>query len=506
MGEPPVAAAAAARRTSWTVGLLLALTGLAALAIHLRFASCSRLIWDDFQMLDSSWTWSRTWATLTLSHNEHLMPLGRLLVAVLVQLGGSLPATAALLSYVGPLALLLGMGLVYLFVRREVGQPGHALLATMLFGVSTTYMQALHWFAASLAICALDTLLAGLLAAQAWRQTGRRGYLVLAVVAVLLAPGWYGSGLLAGPLVCLYLLGSPPTPDSPPALRQRFRILDLAPLLGSLLFVAFSLLLATAPPQRPFQYDRRSPLEAFAVGPGLALTLQSILDNLISGLRGQSEVHVQAPWSWVALVLLGLVALWAWLRGPRPGLVVLGLGMIVGSYLLIYGARYHSGLDERINGYVWNRYHLQPQLGLALVICGALPLRKDAALSRRETGILGLLLVLLFLIHAPRAWHTLDPLQPEQAAVLRHIDAVDALCRQERIDANTARAVLPPLPLPCGPDDVGAWTFLRGSPDPLPWTPEEARRLLEASGKNLFHKPLSPRGRGVGVRGELPGG
>ena len=53
----------------------------------------------------------------------------------------------------------------------------------------------------------------------------------------LLAPGWFASGVLAGPLCCLYLLW-PQRPDEAGGRTGRWA---LTPLLGTLLFLAVSL-------------------------------------------------------------------------------------------------------------------------------------------------------------------------------------------------------------------------------------------------------------------------
>src|SRR5436305_11225723 len=79
----------------------------------------------------------------------------------------------------------------------------------ILFGVTCVYQQAVYWFAASFSVPALDTTLLALLAAQHWRRTGRPRSLLLAAAGAALAPAWFASGILAGPLCCLYLLPAP---------------------------------------------------------------------------------------------------------------------------------------------------------------------------------------------------------------------------------------------------------------------------------------------------------
>src|SRR5207249_5620990 len=90
------------------------------------------------------------------------------------------------------------------------------------------------WFAASFAVLALDTLLLALLAAQGWRQTGRWYYLALSTVWAALAPAWFASGILAGPLCSLYLLASEQK-------LPRRAALSTLPLLGSAAFLTLSL-------------------------------------------------------------------------------------------------------------------------------------------------------------------------------------------------------------------------------------------------------------------------
>lgn len=171
------------------------------------------LLCDDFQVLVRGWTWERTRATWWEPQNEHAMPLGRLSTRLVVWLAGRpthLPCAAALH---GPLFLLLALALLYLFVSRELCHPFYGVAGMAIFGVTTLYQQAVSWFAASFAVPALCTLLLGLLAAQRWRESGRFLWLGLCALACALAPGWFASGVLAGPLCALYLILAAPPPQ-----------------------------------------------------------------------------------------------------------------------------------------------------------------------------------------------------------------------------------------------------------------------------------------------------
>ncbi len=409
--------------------MLLAISGSVA-ARRLRFAAylicfgclglyvypltTPQLVQDDFQILACGATWPRTLSNLWVPQNEHAMPLGRLLTWCLMRVGGRailLPWTAGL---VGPLALLAALPLVYLFVRRELGHPLYGLVAAALFGVSSVYQQAVYWFAAAFSILALDTMLLGLLAAQRWRLTGCRGYLFLSALACLLAPAWFASGVLAGPLCGLYLLGSSfsreRSASADKALAERSRLnsfVALFPMLGTAVFLAISLPFTARYIQHLGHYQGRTMTEAFNPLVGLGYTARSIVDNLVLGVAGVSTVETPIPLVVAVLLLLAGSAYWWWQRAPEQRLLLLGLGMIGSAYLLVYSARSVWPYEGLMTQPGWSRYHLLPQLGLALFISGGLPawrfdVERDG-LTRRQGLALLLLVGGLFLIQLPRA-------------------------------------------------------------------------------------------------------
>src|SRR5712692_7134899 len=101
--------------------LLATAASVAALALYAYPLCYPMIVYDDFQMLVKSLTWSAAWANLWVPANEHAMPLGRLSTWTLVQLAGRPTAYPTVIAWQGPLALLLGMGLLARFVRRELG-------------------------------------------------------------------------------------------------------------------------------------------------------------------------------------------------------------------------------------------------------------------------------------------------------------------------------------------------------------------------------------------------
>jgi hypothetical protein len=495
---------------------------LASLGLYVYPLCYPTLVQDDFQILLQSWTWEKTWSGLWLPQNEHAMPLGRLTTYVVDQLAdrpSALPLAAAL---VGPVGLLLGLPLLYRFVSRELGHPLYGLAALLLFGVTSVYQQAVYWFAASFSVLALDTLLLAMLAAQTYRRTGRPLHLGLCGLWCALSPCWFASGILAGPICCLYLL----SPESGAAFATRgqglrFWLLRTTPILGTAIFLAVSLPLTarTILHLEHYQYFHTNAVEAFRLDKGLVLTGKALVENLLLGLVGVCAVPVPSWLVVYVLLLATTAAAWWWWRAPDRRLLLVGFGLILTSYLLVYSARSRwfmpaQGEMAPINESRWSRYHLLPQLGLTLFICGGLPawsgrcfvLRSDGSLTWKQARNVGLLIFLCFLVQLPRgilgAPGVID--FTDQKDALRHIEAVDACCRANHVGADTARRCLGELDIPqwFGPaggclgatavrsclmrfdipwsfGSVNGWDFLHGSDDPLDRPDAEVKRILE---------------------------
>jgi hypothetical protein len=368
------------------------------------------------------------------------------------------------------------------------------------------YQQAVYWFAASFSLLALDTLLLALLAAQQYRRTGHPLHLGLCALGCALSPCWFGSGILAGPLCCLYLLwpeqaagGNRPATAGA---RLRFALLRSTPLLGSALFLAVSLPLTARTIMHLEHYEKifhTNAVGAFRPGTGLLLTCKSLVENLLLGAVGVSGVSF-GPWVEVCLLVsMAAAAAWWWWQAPDRRLLLLGLGMIFGGYLLVYSARALWFIDENggfapINEPRWSRYHVLPQLGLALYVCGGLPafnrglfaLRPDGGLTWRQACAMTCLIYLCFAVQFPRAIiganaaYDLTQMKEftDQMDTLRWIEKVDRCCREQRIGADAARRVLPDLDIPWSLHSVNGWVFLRGSPEPVERSDEEVKKIL----------------------------
>lgn len=476
-----------ARRLIPRLGLLAAA---ATLVLYVRPLGWPMLSQDDFEILAQSWTWPRTRDGLWVPQNEHAMPLGRLFTYALVRVAGGPNTLARAAILVGPLALLAALALLYHFVRRELGHPLYGLVAIVLFGVTSVYQQAVFWFAASFSGLALDTLVLGLLAAQRWRRTGRGVYLGLTAVACALAPAWFASGVLAGPLCCLYLFPWFEDRDAPATSPWRRRVAAavgcLVPLLGTGLFLAISLPRTAARIMHLEHYQGRTALEVFQPLTGLWYTCRSLVDNLMLGEFGISTVEVPVVLLLVALGALAVAGAWWFVHSRSVRLALLGLALILSNYLLVYSARATWGYEGVMTHPGWSRYHLLPQLGLSLFVCAGLTgfagrwfsPREDQTLTLRQARILRLLIAVCLVVQLPRALLSYFPYDPEQEATLRRIAAVDARCRKYHISGDAARAALPKLSLERWYSSVNGWEFLRGSDNPQPHSPEDVRRLL----------------------------
>ena len=469
------------------------LTCIAFLLLYGRSLIAPVFSYDDFQILPASRTWQRTIANLWVPQNEHAMPLGRIYCFALESPAPRLTVLPFWTALAGPAALLLGLWLLYVFVRRELGHSYYALLVVVLFAVTSVYNQAVWWFAASFAILSLDTLLLGLLAAQRWRQSGRGVYLALCVLACFLAPGWFALGILAGPLCCLYLL--PPSPQPSPPAEGRGRACftlhwTFSPLVGTALFLAISLPRTAEAILHTDHYGEQTAVQAFDPWIGLAYTARSLVDNLLLGVFGVCGVALPIGVVAPVLAVLLVLGVWWWRQATERRLMLLGLGLIGSTYMLCYSARALWDYEQMVTP-AFSRYHLLPHLGLVLFVVGGLPgrwftLESAETMTARQQRWIYALIGICFVVQLPRGllcgsptgWSQFEEVRAQQA-VLNRIDEVDARCRRYHIAAADARQALGILDVPLSLGVADGWDFLIGSDNPRPLPPEEVKRLLE---------------------------
>jgi len=188
---------AARTRSKWASIMAWAAT----LAVPLLYAPWivePHLRYDDFDFLTRSRTWADTWANVYQPMNEHVIPLARLdagIVMQLVQAQSALPRAAEIH---GVAAVIAGMWLLNLFIRRELRHPFYGVVAMTLWGVTSTYYECVTWYSASFFTLALDGFLLGLLAAQSYARTHHVSALVLCALCCALAPAFHSTALLGG--------------------------------------------------------------------------------------------------------------------------------------------------------------------------------------------------------------------------------------------------------------------------------------------------------------------
>ena len=477
------------------VVLLASLATVAVVVLYTRGVCLPHIRYDDFNFLTLSKTWEGALENLWRPMNDHAMPLCRLAAALLMQLVGGQSAIPMAAQVQGPLAVIIGMWLLYLFVRRELGHPFYGLIAMTLFGVTTAYMQAVTWYSASFFILSLDTLLLGLLSAQAWRRSRRWHHLAVCAVCCFLAPGWFGGGILASAWCALYLLPvfreGRAEDQAPPSGGRRFSrgrlpgvLAAAAPLLGGAMFLAASLPHTASQIVHASHYKGKTVFEAFQPVEGVVNTIRTLADNQVLGALG---IHLPVAFPLTtALAIVGCLAVGAavwWRLAPDRRLLLLGLAIVIASDVLTYGARADWSYERSVHH--WTRYHLFPHLGLVLFVAGGLPrfqgrwctLAPSGAVSRGQAAAVVVLITAALAIHVQRA-HGSARSFPEQMAVLRRVEQIDAVCRTRRVSAATASEALGFLQFPLGYEGENAWDFLRGSPEPRPMTADEARTLL----------------------------
>ena len=467
--------------------LLGCLATLAVPLLYLPWIIEPHIRYDDFDFLTKSRTWTDTLTHLWRPMNEHLMPLARLdagLLMWLVEPQSLLPRAA---QAHGVIAVVIGMWLLYLFVRRELGHPFYGVLAMSAWGVTTTYYENVTWYSASFFTLGLDVTLVALLAAQWFERSGRASALALCAVCCALAPAFHSTALLAGAWCALYLGLSEPTRGASPSIPRRLGA-SPAPLVGTALFVGLAM--TTVPEQilSAEHYRGKTLFSAFDVVEGMKNTLRTLADNQLPGALGIWDRHTTFPWPTV-LAIVGTAAALAvfWWRGaPQRRLLTLGLAVALASDLIVYGARADWNYDRSVHN--WTRYHLFPHLGIVLFVVGGLArfdgrwfsLAADGRLSLRQAGALGLLILGLLGCHWPRSRGSSFAVPPEQIEVLRRVERVDQACIAAGIDGETAREALGFLQFPLAFEGSNAWEFLRGSPAPVPTSVEDAATLLRS--------------------------
>ena len=455
--------------SSRTQYILASLIILAAILVHIRSLLFPMLLYDDFGIVLSSWTWERTYSNLWTPVNEHSWPLTRLATYGIIQLAGRptfFPLTAVAFSH---LLQLVVMALTYRFIHRERGHPFFGLIAMAVFGISAAYQEAIDWYAASPAMAALAFGLMALLAAQRWERTRSRWALILSAFCCALAPGWFAGGILIGPLCTIYLIGRGSVAKS--------WLPSLMPLLGSTAYLSVMLPHSGNVILNTDHYNGHSAIQAFSFTSAVENTGRALVDSVLLGSLGVFHCPMPGAIVIAGLVFLAIVWVWRWNRAGDRRLMILGMAFILFNYLLIFGARANWPYAEQLS--TWTRYNVFPQLGIAFVVSGALGPRGTmpaSGLSIPQIRAIKILILFLFVSQCPRGWFNGPMPLPKQMEILRKVESMDRRCIEHHISADDARRILPAEIVPYS--DYNCWLFLRGSPMPRAMNDVELNRIL----------------------------
>ncbi len=386
------------RPAGWIPTLLVALGILVAAAWLMADPLRSyRLTRDDFPYLAKSLNAESLAAHLFEPHNAHVVPLFRLLTFGLIRLAGDLEHIPTLLAAASIGVLVLVMLTGGHLIAEETGRRSVGLAAMIGLGVTTVMWPSATWYAAGQTLWAALAVLVMLLFLQSWRRAGGSWRLLLATLAALAAPLFWGGGLVAGPVGAAYLWA-----DDRPRCRKA-AVVPLALSLVSLtlmLGVAGRALLSSGRDAGPPPRGWLAPLVGL-LHTGQAVGEVLVLNNL--GLDGATT-----PMQGLAFCV-GLACLWAWSRGnrfrPNP-LEAAGLMLLTSAFLLTFTFRSGYGYDS-LRDLGW--YHAVPQVGAVLFASGwwaglhEAPATPERTPSRRALVILILLVAASLTLQTPRA-------------------------------------------------------------------------------------------------------
>jgi hypothetical protein len=447
--------------------LLLAVAG-AALLVHARSLLFPTLFADDFGLIHEGWTRARLGHHLWEPLNEHCWPVFRCAVYAVDQCSGGVAGVPLAAMVYTRLCLLAAAGGLFLFVRRERG-PLAGVVAATVFAVTAAYQEGVWWLAASPGVACLAAASVGLLAAQRWVQSGQWRGLPLAAAAV--APGWFGGGLMVGPLVSLYLIGRGPA-------RGGARWWGWAvPLAGTAAYLAVCLPLAGERMLRPAHYDGRTAAEAFDPAAAVRNSGRAVADQVALGAAGVWGVRLPEAVAWGVTAAATAAGVWWWRRAGRLRVVVLGAGFVLLSYLLVLGAWAQWGYELVAP---WSRYATFPQFGLALIAGGGITAGEAFPPPARWRALLAV--GVLALVQLPRGILACPPPDPRLADDLRRVEEADRRCREHHVAADAAiKVLLPHYRAEYGRDKkpyIDIWRCLWGSDHPQPKTEEEIKQAL----------------------------
>lgn len=349
-----------------TIGCLVIIAGLWLLLYRWRWLQ-PEIIGDDEHYLRAATDWETTRANLFRPYNEHFVVPTRLITYLCLHLStaATLPRTMALVAV--PL-FFLALGLLFSLARREWRSDFAGLLAVALFALTTNDREIIFWYSATQWLIALNLLLGALLLAGTAAHGPSPFRLAGVTLLAYCAPFSYSVGLLVGPISSLWL-----------AVKARgasygyWLALVVLPTVGTLLGVMTLLptLLAWTHSDE-YRLSGGRGMGTFDLRGGILYSAQLIVDLLFLRNLGIPWIFDETrygPWGYGAvLLLLALGLIWLLRARPAAWRLTPALGLVVLPYALAMPFRVWVNYWSLTT---WTRYQLFPQLGVALVVTGA---------------------------------------------------------------------------------------------------------------------------------------
>ncbi len=430
------------------LGLLLIFVGLCAWP-YVGWARHPSLFDDDFTRVGGLRT-STPATSLLRPFNEHLAPLFELVgwfawwgVGRRVE---RIAAGFLVASYLMAFGTLVSLAAV---VRLELRSHLAGLVAASWFALSTVSAETVLWYSASsFQGAAAMSLAAWFAASKAIRSASsrrRRGWLIASALFALLSPLFSAIGVLAGPLATLRLVLASAPERHYVGSRRSWSQAATVPILGTLAYLVLVVANqdhdAAVSASVRTHLDVRAALWAAVRAPSLVLIPEMVGSGSLSG----SMPDVYAAGSTLALGLGVLV--WSWRSPSKRGLIVVGLGWVVGGYLLAYSTRSQPG-DRWILEV--GRYHLFPEIGVICWVSGLLGPALDRFEARRPlAGWVGLVVIALvgFAVEAT-AMSDLTRRSfryPDQKRSIAATLRLEAICHAEQIPIEQAMRIIDPV-------------------------------------------------------------
>ncbi len=321
----------------------------------------SRYFFDDFEHLaliaqqDGFGMW------LFVPHNEHTVPLMRLLYYLCFNGWGADPApfaAAVLIVFLANVALLYSVSRDFLehFLSR--------FSAAALFGFSLVYSEALYWPGASHVTFSLFWMLLMIKAQTHFCRSRKTGWAFASGAAAFCCASCFSIGILSLPFALLFQFLFLKNPES--GWKEELKNVT-GPAVGWAMFVIIFL---------TFSGDASgTTLERLDISGGLLFSFQALL------LLCRDQLHLPGLWLPVLVVLAISVAVGYAGKPKVRRLLVFIAAWIVASFLIVFPFRTWLGESALESG----RYYLYPAAGLAWLIGVAVDLLWQRV-SRSEEG------------------------------------------------------------------------------------------------------------------------